>query len=429
MRSFFPQSLCLAAKVIPAILFSSLLWAQDSPAAAEGDLPLNELRTFVEVMERIRSAYVEPIDDKTLLENAIKGMLSNLDPHSAYLTADSFQELQESTSGEFGGLGIEVGMEDDRLGVISPIDDTPAFAAGIEAGDLILKIDGQLTKGMSLLQAVEKLRGKPGTDVTLTIGREHQAPFDVKLKRAIIKTRSVRSLLLDDDYGLIRISQFQNNTGKEVGKALKQLEKENGKPLSGLVLDLRNNPGGVLQAAAEVADHFLDSGIIVYTEGRIPNSQMRFTAGPQLGLSSKIPLVVLINGGSASASEIVAGALQDHKRAVVLGTNSFGKGSVQTILPLNDERGVKLTTALYFTPSGRSIQAQGIEPDILVERGKLSTSAPRATVKEADLARHLNNTQTSENHDNKQQSELLQNDNQLSQALGLLKGLNVLGRK
>lgn len=429
MRSFFPQSLCLAAKVIPAILFSSLLWAQDSPAAAEGDLPLNELRTFVEVMERIRSAYVEPIDDKTLLENAIKGMLSNLDPHSAYLTADSFQELQESTSGEFGGLGIEVGMEDDRLGVISPIDDTPAFAAGIEAGDLILKIDGQLTKGMSLLQAVEKLRGKPGTDVTLTIGREHQAPFDVKLKRAIIKTRSVRSLLLDDDYGLIRISQFQNNTGKEVGKALKQLEKENGKPLSGLVLDLRNNPGGVLQAAAEVADHFLDSGIIVYTEGRIPNSQMRFTAGPQLGLSSKVPLVVLINGGSASASEIVAGALQDHKRAVVLGTNSFGKGSVQTILPLNDERGVKLTTALYFTPSGRSIQAQGIEPDILVERGKLSTSAPRATVKEADLARHLNNTQTSENHDNKQQSELLQNDNQLSQALGLLKGLNVLGRK
>lgn len=429
MRTYFPQSLSLAAKIIPAFLFSSLLWAQDNPAAAEGDLPLNELRTFVEVMERIRSAYVEPIDDKTLLENAIKGMLSNLDPHSAYLTAASFQELQESTSGEFGGLGIEVGMEDDRLGVISPIDDTPAFAAGIEAGDLILKIDGQLTKGMSLLQAVEKLRGKPGTHVTLTIGREHQAPFDVKLKRAIIKTRSVRSLLLDDDYGLIRISQFQNNTGKEVGKALKQLEKENGKPLSGLVLDLRNNPGGVLQAAAEVADHFLDSGIIVYTEGRIPNSQMRFTAGPQLGLSSKIPLVVLINGGSASASEIVAGALQDHKRAVVLGTNSFGKGSVQTILPLNDERGVKLTTALYFTPSGRSIQAQGIEPDILVERGKLSTSAPRATVKEADLARHLNNTQASTSHDNKQQSELLQNDNQLSQALGLLKGLNVLGRK
>lgn len=429
MRSLFRQPVRRTVTLIPAILFSSLLWAQDTPVAGEGDLPLDELRTFVEVMERIRNAYVEPIDDKTLLENAIKGMLANLDPHSAYLTADSYQELQESTSGEFGGLGIEVGMEDDQLGVISPIDDTPAFAAGIEAGDLILKIDGQLTKGMSLMQAVEKLRGKPGTSVTLTIGREHRAPFDVKLKRAIIKSRSVRGQLLDGDYGLIRISQFQTNTGKEVGKTLKQLAKDNGKPLSGLVLDLRNNPGGVLQAAAEVSDHFLTSGTIVYTEGRIPNSQMRFTATSKVSIDKQVPLVVLINGGSASASEIVAGALQDHKRAVILGTNSFGKGSVQTILPLNDERGVKLTTALYFTPSGRSIQAQGIEPDILVERGKLSTSARPVSVKEADLAGHLNNTQSADGHDTKQQSELLQNDNQLSQALGLLKALNVLGRK
>ena len=429
MRSLFRQPVRRTVTLIPAILFSSLLWAQDTPVAGEGDLPLDELRTFVEVMERIRNAYVEPIDDKTLLENAIKGMLANLDPHSAYLTADSYQELQESTSGEFGGLGIEVGMEDDQLGVISPIDDTPAFAAGIEAGDLILKIDGQLTKGMSLMQAVEKLRGKPGTSVTLTIGREHRAPFDVKLKRAIIKSRSVRGQLLDGDYGLIRISQFQTNTGKEVAKTLKQLEKDNGKPLSGLVLDLRNNPGGVLQAAAEVSDHFLTSGTIVYTEGRIPNSQMRFTATSRTSIDQQVPLVVLINGGSASASEIVAGALQDHKRAVILGTNSFGKGSVQTILPLNDERGVKLTTALYFTPSGRSIQAQGIEPDILVERGKLSTSARPASVKEADLAGHLNNTQSADGHDTKQQSELLQNDNQLSQALGLLKALNVLGKK
>ena len=429
MRSFFLQPVRQATQILPAVLFSSLLWAQDTPATGEGDLPLNELRTFVEVMERIKNAYVEPIDDKTLLENAIRGMLANLDPHSAYLTAESFQELQESTSGEFGGLGIEVGMEDDQLGVISPIDDTPAFAAGIEAGDLILKIDGQLTKGMSLMQAVEKLRGKPGTTVTLTIGREHRAPFDVKLKRAVIKTRSVRGQLLEENYGLLRISQFQTNTGKEVGKALQQLAKDNGQPLTGLVLDLRNNPGGVLQAAAEVADHFLSKGVIVYTEGRIPNSQMSFSAGPQTSVGSHVPLVVLINGGSASASEIVAGALQDHKRAVILGTNSFGKGSVQTILPLNDERGVKLTTALYFTPSGRSIQAQGIEPDIQVARGKLSTQNQPVSVKEADLAGHLNNTRSQDPHDKKQQTELLQNDNQLSQALGLLKGLNVLGRQ
>ena len=427
MRSLFRQPARQLTTLLPAVLFSSLLWAQND-AAAEGDLPLNELRTFVEVMERIKNAYVEPIDDKTLLENAIKGMLANLDPHSAYLTAESFQELQESTSGEFGGLGIEVGMEDDQLSVISPIDDTPAFAAGIEAGDLILKIDGQLTKGMSLMQAVEKLRGKPGTAVTLTIGRDHRSPFDVKLKRAVIKSRSVRGQLLEENYGLIRISQFQTNTGKEVGKILKQLAKDNGKPLGGLVLDLRNNPGGVLQAAAEVADHFLGKGLIVYTEGRIPNSKMSFSAGPQISVDNKVPLVVLINGGSASASEIVAGALQDHKRAVILGTNSFGKGSVQTILPLNDERGVKLTTALYYTPSGRSIQAQGIEPDILIERGKLSTQGQSATYKEADLAGHLNNTQTQDSHDRKQQTELLQSDNQLSQALGLLKGLNVLAR-
>lgn len=429
MRPVFRQPVRQAVKMLPAVLFSSLLWAQDSPQPAEGDLPLNELRTFVEVMERIKMAYVEPIDDKTLLENAIKGMLANLDPHSAYLGPESYQELQESTSGEFGGLGIEVGMEDDQLNVISPIDDTPAFAAGIEAGDLILKIDGQLTKGLSLMQAVEKLRGKPGTSVTLTIGRGHQVPFDVKLKRAVIKNRSVRGQLLDGDYGLVRISQFQTHTGKEVGKALQQLEKDNGKPLAGLILDLRNNPGGVLQAAAEVADHFLSRGRIVYTEGRIPNSHMSFDAGPQISIASHIPLVVLINGGSASASEIVAGALQDHKRAVIMGTNSFGKGSVQTILPLNDDHGVKLTTALYFTPSGRSIQAQGIEPDIQVERGKLSTQSQPGMIKEADLARHLDNTQQPASPERKARAEQLQNDNQLAQALSLLKGLNVLGKK
>ncbi|NLD14873.1 MAG: S41 family peptidase [Gammaproteobacteria bacterium] len=426
----FQPAARLLVKAAPALLFSSLLYAQP-PAAPEGDLPLDELRTFVEVMDRIKSVYVEPVDDKTLLENAIKGMLANLDPHSAYLNADAFQELQETTSGEFGGLGIEVGMEGEQLSVISPIDDTPAFAAGIEAGDLILKIDGQLTKGLSLMEAVQKMRGKAGTSITLTIGREDRAPFDVKLKRAIIKSRSVRGQLLDDDYGLLRISQFQSNTGKEVGKALQQLEKDNGKPLAGLIMDLRNNPGGVLQTAAEVSDHFLSQGKIVYTEGRIANSQMRFDANPQTSIRNSVPMVVLINGGSASASEIVAGALQDHKRAVIMGTNSFGKGSVQTILPINEERGVKLTTALYFTPSGRSIQAQGIEPDIRVERGKLSTQEQPQGIKEADLAGHLDNRQGGESRNKKQQAqtELLQGDNQLSQALSLLKGLNVLGRK
>lgn len=418
------RQLCLA---LPLLAASSLLWAQEDTGQA--DLPLDELRTFVEVMERIKNAYVEPIDDKTLLENAIKGMLANLDPHSAWLEPKAFQELQETTTGEFGGLGIEVGMEDEILKVISPIDDTPAFAAGIEAGDLIIKIDGTPTKGLSLMQAVDKMRGKPGTDITLTIAREHRSPFDVKLTRAIIKTRSVRSQLLEENYGLLRISQFQSNTGAQTAKALAQLTKDNGKPLAGLILDLRNNPGGVLQAAAAVADHFLPRGKIVYTEGRIANSKMQFDATPQLSLPVSVPVVVLINGGSASASEIVAGALQDHRRAVIMGTPSFGKGSVQTILPLNDNNGVKLTTALYYTPSGRSIQAQGIVPDIHVERGKLNSAGPEQRVKEADLAGHLDNGQKASSPADKQTAELLQNDNQLNQALSLLKGLNVLGQK
>lgn len=423
MRPAFLQTLTL----LPALLFSSWLWAQNAPAA-ENDLPLDELRTFVEVMERIKSSYVEPIDDKTLLENAIKGMLDNLDPHSSWLDATALADLQETTRGEFGGLGIEVGTDEDGLKVIAPIDDSPAAAAGIEAGDLILRIDGQPTKGMTLMDAVEKLRGKPGSPVTLGISRNQRAPFDISLKRAIIKTRSVREQLLEQDYGLLRISQFQANTGDDTGKALRQLEKANGRPLKGLILDLRNNPGGVLQAAAEVADHFLDSGRIVYTEGRLPNSQMHFDANLRT-TAPAVPMAVLINGGSASASEIVAGALQDHQRAVIMGTTSFGKGSVQTILPLNDEHGLKLTTARYYTPSGRSIQAQGIEPDIVVERGTLSTSATGARVKEADLAGHLDNTQAKDGNTQKQQTGLLQNDNQLGQALSLLKGLNVLGRK
>lgn len=400
-----------------------------TPATNE-TLPLDDLRTFAEVLERIKTAYVEPIDDKTLFENAIKGMLSNLDPHSSYLEPEAFRELQESTSGEFGGLGIEVGLDDGVLQVIAPIDDSPASAAGLEAQDLIIKIDDQPTKGLSLLDAVEKMRGKPGTSIRLTIVRNAGKPFEVTLKRAVIKSRSVRSQLLENDYGFIRISQFQVNTGTEVEKALASLQKANkGQALKGLILDLRNNPGGVLQAAVEVADHFLSSGLIVYTKGRLANAELRFSA-TAANASNGVPLVLLINGGSASASEIVAGALQDHKRAVLMGTDSFGKGSVQTVLPLNNDRALKLTTALYYTPKGRSIQAQGIVPDITVERAKISQENSSFGFKEADLAGHLGNangladkhTKTAKNQTPRLQDE----DYQINQAMNLLKGMSVL---
>ena len=394
-------------------------------------LPLEELRTFAEVMDRIKAAYVEPVDDKTLLENAIKGMLGNLDPHSAYLEPEAFAELQESTSGEFGGLGIEVGTEDGFIKVVSPIDDTPASKAGIQPGDLIVKIDGQPTKGLSLMEAVDKMRGKAGSKINLTLVREGGKPFDVELTRAVIKVKSVRSQLLEDGYGLIRISQFQVNTGEEVGKALAKLRKDNGKKLRGLVLDLRNNPGGVLQAAVEVADHFLKKGLIVYTEGRIANSELRFNADPA-DASEGVPLVVLINGGSASASEIVAGALQDHKRGVLMGTDSFGKGSVQTVLPLNNDRALKITTALYFTPNGRSIQAQGIVPDIEVSRAKVTREQDDENFKEADLAGHLGNGNGGADRptgSSKRKERPQDDDFQLSQALSLLKGLNITSGK
>lgn len=401
--------------------------------AAKNPLPLEELRTFAEVMDRIKAAYVEPVDDKTLLENAIKGMLSNLDPHSAYLGPEDFAELQESTSGEFGGLGIEVGVEDGFVKVVSPIDDTPASRAGIQAGDLIVKINGQPTRGQSMNEAVDKMRGKVGEKITLTLVRDGGQPFDVSVARAIIQVKSVRAQLLEDGYGYLRITQFQVKTGEEVTKALVQLKKQNGsKKLNGLVLDLRNNPGGVLQSAVETADNFLTSGLIVYTKGRLPNSELRFNADP-VDQSEGVPLVVLINGGSASASEIVAGALQDQKRGVLMGTDSFGKGSVQTVLPLSNDRALKLTTALYFTPNGRSIQAQGITPDVEVRQGKLTADADSETFKEADLQGHLGNGNGGADRPSRQagpagngkKARPQDGDFQLSQALSLLKGLKV----
>lgn len=395
---------------------------EQSPAAP---LPLNELRTFVEVMERIRTAYVEPVDDATLLENAIRGMLDGLDPHSAYLEPEAFRGLQDATSGQFGGLGIEVGQEDGFIKVISPIDDTPAARAGIEAGDLIVKIDGEPVKGLTIMDAVEKMRGEPGTTITLTVIRDDGRPFEVELERAVVKVASVRTEQLDPGYAYMRLTQFQVNTGDEVRRELEKLTADG--DLKGLVLDLRNNPGGVLQAAVEVADSFLDSGLIVYTQGRLSNSELRFSAtntDPSIG----VPMVVLINGGSASASEIVAGALQDHGRAVIMGTNTFGKGSVQTVLPLNNDRALKLTTALYYTPDGRSIQAQGIEPDIKVEQARVTRDEAEMGFREADLAGHLSNETGVERPTLRKPEgpERPQDaDYQLNQALNLLKGLNI----
>ena len=427
-------SISLSLSLLVGTGFNHVFAASDKepPAPVPASVPLDDLRTFAEVFERIKTSYVEPIDDKTLLENAIKGMLSNLDPHSAYLEPEAFRDVTESTSGEFGGLGIEVGTEDGLLKVVSPIDDTPAAKAGVEAGDLIIKIDGQPTKGLSIMDAVNQMRGKPHTKITLTIVREGGTPFDLTLERAVIKTRSVRYQLLDQGYGLIRISQFQVNTGKEVEKSLMQLRTENSsQALKGLILDLRNNPGGVLQAAVEVADLFVDNGLIVYTKGRYPNNDLSFSAS-QKQYSHNVPIVVLINGGSASASEIVAGALQDHQRAVVMGTDSFGKGSVQTILPLNSERALKLTTALYYTPNGRSIQAQGIVPDIEVERAKLTVEHSPQGLREADLARHLGNAtggaERSSASIKEREARPQDEDYQLAQALNLLKGLNLTSR-
>ena len=369
----------------------------EKQAVSPEALPLDELRTFTEVFTRIKNDYVEPVDDRKLLEEAIRGMLAGLDPHSAYLDKESYDELQEGTTGEFGGLGIEVGTEDGLIKVISPIDDTPAQKAGIKAGDLIIKLDDTPVKGISLNDAVKRMRGKPGTTIKLTIIRTGaEKPLEFTLTRAVIQMASVHTKTLDPGYGYVRISSFQANTGPDLRKELDKLKQENNNNLKGIVLDLRNNPGGVLNAAVEVSDMFLDKGLIVYTEGRVKDSQLRFNAKPGDNVD-KVPMVVLVNGGSASASEIVAGALQDHKRAILMGQKTFGKGSVQTILPMSNGTAVKLTTARYFTPSGRSIQASGIIPDITIDSLKLEKVEDTGMeVKESDLSGHLVNGQQKE---------------------------------
>jgi len=407
------------------------------PVADNSPIPYEGLKTFSEVYGRIRQDYVEPVKDDKLLEDAIRGMLSGLDPHSAYLDKEQYEELKVGTTGQFGGLGIEVGMENGFVKVIAPIDDTPAQKAGVKAGDLIIRLDDKPVKGMSLNDAVKIMRGDPGSPIMLMIVREGlEQPIKVKITRDIIKVKSVKSRMLEEGYGYIRISSFQAKTGESVVEAIEELQK-NGK-LHGLVLDLRNNPGGVLNAAVAVSDAFLDGGLVVYTDGRIEDSKMKFNAAPN-DLVGGAPIVVLINAGSASASEIVAGALQDHKRAVIMGEKTFGKGSVQTILPTSNGGAVKLTTARYFTPSGRSIQAEGISPDVSISKVKLEAVAQSefGPLKESDLTNHLINNKTTPKKEEPPKEDgnkgkdvgedaLALQDYPLNEALNLLKGITIV---
>jgi carboxyl-terminal processing protease len=397
------------------------------------------LRLVPRVMGLIKQNYVEAVDGKKLQEGAINGMLAALDPHSAYLSPDFFKEMNVEMSGSFGGLGIEINMTEDRLTVIAPIDDTPAFRAGIKAGDFIWKIDGKLTSDLNINDAVKRMRGPQGTSVTLAIIRKNSPqPLVFKLVRDIIKTSSIKSRILDKGYGYVRISHFQERTGEEFAATLNKLRAENGGSLRGLVIDLRNNPGGLLESAVVVAGRFIDAkaknGLIVTTKGREESSRMTLTTGMN-DKEPRYPVVVLINGGSASASEIVAGALQDHKRAVIMGTQSFGKGSVQTIFPLRGGAGLKLTTARYYTPNGRSIQAKGITPDIIVETGEslLPTKKKELSYHEKDLENHITDGKKEQPLSAPLQTPAVKpagddaKDNQLARALDLLKGITLLG--
>jgi carboxyl-terminal processing protease len=434
-------ALLIGAGLVAALPITA---AEESTTSAETELearlPIRELREFAEAFNRISKAYVEEIDDKELLDNAIRGMLAQLDPHSVYLDNDRLSDLNESTSGNYGGLGLEVDMQDGAIRVVSPMDETPASRAGMMAGDLIIRLDDRPVKGMNLSESIEIMRGPPGSEVVLTIIRHSDPePLVLTLVREIIQLASVRERLLDDGYGYIRIAQFQNRTGPDVKKSLDKLTEE-GK-LDGLVLDLRNNPGGVLQAAVDVSNIFLDSGLIVYTEGRLPNTDLRYNATSNDSVNG-IPIVVLVNSGTASASEIVAGALQDHQRAVIMGTTTFGKGSVQTIIPLSNQNAIKLTTSRYFTPNGRSIQAEGIVPDVWVGRSRVTLlDANPFRLKEKDLRKHLSANNDSTNNDetdadapgvpevivpDQPTEDLAVTDYQLNEALTLLRGINVL---
>jgi carboxyl-terminal processing protease len=405
--------------------------------SAEDKTVYEQLQIFSDVLDIVQENYVEEADSKELVEGAINGMLKTLDPHSSYLNPDAYKELQVETKGSFGGIGIEITIRDGFLTVVSPLEGTPAYDLGIEAGDQILRVDGESTKEMTLMEAVKKMRGPKGTKVVLTIMREGFAkPKDYVVTRATIAIKSVRAKTLEPGYGYLRLSQFQSTTAKDLRQALTTLEKEN-QPLKGLILDMRNNPGGLLDQAVKVSDEFLDEGLIVYTGGRLKSQDMRFEAHTNTR-PHRYPIVVLVNEGSASAAEIVAGALQDHKRAVVVGVETFGKGSVQTVMPLRNGAALRLTTSLYYTPSGRSIQAKGIEPDIVVERElprKRDEDRGRLRViREEDLKNHMDGegeTEAETKPEPTQESESkqqLESDNQLARALEVLKSWEILSQ-
>jgi carboxyl-terminal processing protease len=441
LQKIFPISLIL----IPLFLFSPLR-AQESSDNTQKTY--KNLEVFANVLSIVQENYVDDIDPQETIEGAIRGMLSNLDPHSSFLQPDDFKELQVETKGSFSGIGIEITLRDDMLTVVSPIEDTPAFKAGIQAGDRIIKIEGESTKEMSLVEAVKKLRGQKGTEVTISIHREGWLDLqEFTIIRDVIPIVSVRSSVLEPGYGYIRITNFQRNTYQDMQNKLDELTKEG--TMKGLILDLRNNPGGLLDSSVKVVDIFLDEGIIVSTKGRLEDQNMEFSAHSG-GTEYDFPIVILINGGTASASEIVAGALQDHKKALILGTQSFGKGSVQTIIPMADGAGLRLTTARYYTPNGTSIQARGITPDVLVPKitaeEEESSKGPHEFFREKDLRHHLENGGNLQSTDEKPQpptidesnlisdkvtiaeetKEKLKNDNQLNTALLVLKSLNVL---
>lgn len=475
MRSALQKIGLLTAGLLVGIFVSLNFSASAGKDAAVSTLPIEELRSFADVYGAIKQGYVEPVDDKTLITHAISGMLENLDPHSAYLDAEAFKEMQVTTQGEFGGLGLEVGMEDGVVKVVSPIEDTPAYKAGLKSGDLIIKLDDTFVKGLTLNEAVKRMRGKPKTKIRLTIFRKGETkPFEVTLMREKIKVQSVKSKALENGYGYLRVTQFQEETNADLAKHLDKLFKQDKEGLKGLVLDLRNDPGGLLTGAIGVSAAFLPPNTLVTsTEGRTEDAKRRFTTDPAdymrrsqddymkslPALVKTIPLVVLVNGGSASASEIVAGALQDHKRAIIMGTQTFGKGSVQTVLPLSNNAAIKLTTARYYTPSGRSIQAKGITPDIVVEES--ANGKAGISLREADLERHLVNDKekgleaksekpeasvsqeektTTQKNDKKKKADenedesrkpfeyASKDDYQLSQAVNLLKALQILKR-
>ncbi len=369
-----------------AVTVVALSLRQDAGAASQNSSETyKELNLFGEVFELVRADYASDVSDDSLVESAINGMLTSLDPHSNYMNAKNFNDMKVQTRGEFGGLGIEVSMDNGFVKVVSPIDDTPAAHAGLKPGDLITQLDGHPVQGMTLPEAVEKMRGPVNSDIKLTIRRSGRDPFDVKLTRATIKIQSVRSHLIGDDIGYIRITSFNEQTDVGLNNAIKNLKQQAGSKLRGIILDLRNNPGGLLDQAVAVSDAFLDHGEIVSTRGRRSEDAQRYDARPG-DVATGLPVAVLINGGSASASEIVAGALQDHHRAILLGTRSFGKGSVQTIIPLPAHGAMRLTTARYYTPSGRSIQAKGIEPDIVVEAAKIEPAPDKAGAKVAAVS-------------------------------------------